>query len=159
MKIVVTSTGKKGKIKTFTIEVFDEGRVIYTELVEGLHRRDEAIWRLAELYNALDIDTVEGKEEFRYTEIPTVPVLEESEADEFFEENSEFVYSRILQAVSEGIKAKQDSIRLFELNGSGVYMTSNRSEWKIGVQQALDYFLSVEQYDKCIIARQLMSEL
>jgi hypothetical protein len=158
MKILVTSIGK-GKAKKFIIEVIDNDTTIYTETVQGVVERDKIVWKLAELYNAVDIDIKEGKEEFMFVEIPTIPVLEEEEADEFFEDNKDFVYERILQAVGEGIQSKRDSIRLFELNGTGVYITSNKADWKNGVQQALDYFLSMELYDKCVTARQLMLQL
>ncbi len=159
MRIVVTPAGKKGKSRIYFIEVLDGTRSVHAESVEGTNKRDEVIWRLAELYNVLDISIKEEKEDFKFAEIPSIPVLEEGEADEFFEDNREFVYARVLQAVTEGLKAKQKSIRLFELNGTGVYLTSNRIDWKNGVQDALEYFLSVEQYDKCIIARQLMLKL
>ena len=159
MKIVVTSSGRKNN-RTFTIEVLDGQAIIHTEAADGVKKRDEVVWKLADLYGALDIEMIEAKPaEFKFTEIPSIPVLEEEEADEFFDDNSEFVFDRILQAVEEGVIAKRDSIRLFELNGTDVYITSNREDWKSGVQQALDYFASVEQYNKCIVARQLMLKL
>jgi len=158
MKIIVTSTGKKKK--TYHVEVVDGSISVHKESVNSIEERDELVWQLADLYNALDIEVMDGKtEEFKFTEIPSIPVLEEEEADEFFDDNSEFVFDRILQAVEEGVIAKRDSIRLFELNGTDVYITSNREDWKSGVQQALDYFAAVEQYSKCIVARQLMLKL
>lgn len=159
MKIVVTSTGKKNS-RTFTIEVLDGQAIIHTEAADGVKKRDEVVWKLADLYGALDIEMVEAKPaEFKFTEIPSIPVLEENEADDFFEDNQEFVYARILQAVEEGIRAHRDSIRLFELNGTGVFITSDKEDWKNGVQQSLEYFVAVEQYDKCIVARQILQRL
>jgi hypothetical protein len=158
MKIIVTSTGKRKK--THHVEVLDGTISVHKESVTGIKERDELVWRLADLYGALDIEVVdEPAEEFKFTPIPSIPVLEEEEADEFFDDNSEFVYDRILQAVEEGVRSKRDSIRLFELNGTDIYITSNKKDWKGGVQQALEYFISVEQYDKCIVARQLMLRL
>jgi len=159
MKIVVTSTGKRGK--SFLIQVVDGNNIIHSESVKGLQERDQIVWKLADLYNAIDIEMakVEEVDDFKFTEIPSIPVLEESEADEFFEASSEFVYNRILQAVEEGARSGRDSIRLFELNGTGVYITSNKRDWKNGVQQALDYYVTMEQYDKCIAARQLLQSL
>jgi hypothetical protein len=151
VKLIVTSIGKKGKQKSYLIEVLDGDRVLHSETVQGVGKRDETVWQLAELYNALDIDMKESREEFKFAEIPSIPVLEEEEADEFFEDNKEFVF--------EGLKSGRKVIRLFELNGTGIYITSNQEDWKSGVQQALDYFLSLEQYDKCITARQLLTEL
>ena len=159
MKIVVTSMGKKNK-KVYTIQVMDGPHVVHEESVKNMKSRDEVVWRLADLYNAIDIEVKDIKQdEFRFTEIPSIPVLEEEEADEFFEDNKDFVYERILQAVEEGVRAERDVIRLFELNGTDVYITSEKVDWKNGVQQALDYYISVEQYDKCITARQLMLKL
>jgi hypothetical protein len=159
VKIVVTSTGKKSKSTKYTIDVLDGEHILHTETAIGIVERDKIVWNLAELYDILDIDLREGKEDFKLAEIPTIPVLEEDEANEFFEDNSEFVYERILEAVTEGIKLKRETIRLFELNGTGVYITSNKVDWKNGVQQALDYYITMEQYDKCIIARQLLLDI
>jgi hypothetical protein len=159
MKIVVTSTGKS-KIKKYLIEVFDGNTIIHTESTQGIQNRDTVVWRLADLYDLTEIEMRDAKvDEFKFTDIPSIPVLEFEEADVFFDENSEFVYERILQAVQEGLIAKRNEIRLFELNGTGVYITSNRPDWKEGVQQALDHFVLMERYDKCIAARQLLQKL
>lgn len=156
MKIVVTVTGKKGRFKTYLIEVIEGERIIQSETAEGAVQRDEIVWKMAELYNILDIET---REELKFTTIPSIPVLEEVEADEFFEDNREFVYDRILQAVSEGLTFNRTSIRLFELNGTGVYITSNRGDWKGGLQDALDYYVSIEDYDKCTYTKELIEAL
>ena len=159
MKIVVTSIGKKGK-KKYNIQVVDGEHLIHEEVTQTLKSRDEAVWKLADLYGAVDIEMKDLKDdEFKFAEIPSIPVLEEEEADEFFEDNSDFVYERILQAVEEGVRSQRGSIRLFELNGTGVYITSEKVEWKNGVQQAMDYYIAVEDYAKCIVARQLLTKL
>jgi hypothetical protein len=158
MKIIVMSAGKKNS-KSFLVQVMDGENVVHSENVKGVKERDALVWSLADLYSAVDIELKDVEEEFRFTEIPSIPVLEEEEADEFFEDNQSMVYNRILQAVEEGVRAERDSIRLFELNGTGVYITSTKSNWKSGVTQALEYFISTEEYDRCIVARQLMQKL
>ena len=159
MKIVVKSQGKKNS-KVFTIDVVDGENIVHSESVKGLKERDELVWKLADLYGAMDIEIIQDKpEEFKFTEVPSIPVLEEDEASIFFDENSEFVYNRIVQAVEEGVKSGSETINLFELNGSGVCITSQRANWKHGVQQALDYFAANEHYNRCIRASQLLSQL
>ena len=162
VKIKTNMSNKNLSVEEFltAIQVMDGPHVVHEESVKNMKSRDEVVWRLADLYNAIDIEVKDIKQdEFRFTEIPSIPVLEEEEADEFFEDNKDFVYERILQAVEEGVRAERDVIRLFELNGTDVYITSEKVDWKNGVQQALDYYISVEQYDKCITARQLMLKL
>lgn len=67
------------------------------------------------------------------------------------------MFNRILKAVEEGATMGLDHIRLFELNGTGVYLTSDQADWKTGVEKAIDYFISTEEYEKCIIGKQLLS--
>ena len=158
MKIIVKSQGTK-KSESFTIDVVDGENLIHSESVKGLKERDRLVWKLADLYGAMDIEIVQPKEDFVYSEVPSIPVLEEDEAEFFFEENCEYVYNRILQAVEEGIKSGSDTINLFELNGSGVCITSDRETWRHGVQQALDYYTVNELYDRCARANQLLNRL
>ena len=95
MKIVVTLTNKN-KSKTYLIEVCDGGTIIHSEEVKGIKDRDTVVWRLADLYNSIDIEMKDSKAvDFKFTEIPSIPVLEIEEADLFFDENSDFVYERI----------------------------------------------------------------
>lgn len=157
MRILVTPVGKNERF--FMIQVLDGEQIIHTEKVRGIKNRDNTVWTLSDLYKASDIDFHEDVDKFKFSEIPSIPVLEESDAQDFFENNQGFIYSRILKVVEEGIQTNQTSIRLFELNGTGVYMTSHKKGWKSGLSQALQYFESVEDYEKCVIARDLMLKL
>ena len=158
MKIVVTKSATKKQ--SYVIAVVDSGNCIHKESVDGVAKRDEVVWKLADLYNALDIEIIEPNiEEFKFSEIPVIPVLDEEEAVEYFEDNRDFVYDRIIQAVKEGIHINRDEIRLFELNGTGVYMTSKKVHWKRGLDEALQYFINIEAYEKCISIKQLIAKL
>lgn len=158
MKIVVTRY--RNKKQSYVVAVVDGDNCIHKETVEGVIKRDEVVWKLADLYGALDIEIVDKKpEEFKFSEIPTIPVLDSEEADEFFEDNQQEVYDRIVQAIREGLHVNRNEIRLFELSGTGQYFTSRKTNWKAGLQQALDYFVSIEAYEKCITIKQLMAKL
>jgi hypothetical protein len=161
MKIIVTPTGKKANKKVFVVTVLDGLVPIHSESVHGVGERDKLVWKLADLYGAIDIEIqeTEREDEFKYSEIPSIPVLEESEAEEFFETNKEIVFGRIVKAVEEGVKMQLKTIRVFELNGTGVYITSKVDDWKSGVEEALEYYVSTEQYKKCIKVKQLLSKL
>ena len=158
MKIVVTKY--RNKKQSYVVAVVDGDNCIHKETVEGVIKRDEIVWKLADLYGALDIVIIDKKpEEFKFSEIPIIPVLDTEDADEFFEDNQQEVYDRIIQAVKEGLHVKRDEIRLFELGGTGEYLTSRKTNWKAGLQQALDYFVIIEAYEKCITIKQLMAKL
>lgn len=162
MKIIVT-TQQSGKHK---VEVVEDGTTFHTELVNSIEQRDKIIWDLADLYNAIDIEIVTktvktkpAKQEFKYSEIPNIPVLYEEEAEEYFDEEPEFVFERIIQAISEGIQANVDSVRLFELDHTGKYFTSNKESWEEGLKQAIEYFITTEQYERCGEAHKLIKKL
>jgi len=162
MKIVVLQQ-KADKPDHYTIQVVDGSTIVHSENAEGLAQRDEVVWKLADLYDALEIELKEKPKpqpvEFRFSEIPSIPVLNEGEAKDYFESSEQFVYDRMLQAIEEGIITKRPFIRLFELNGTGVYITSVKSSWKAGLNQALEFYLETEQYEKCAVIKTLINRL
>jgi hypothetical protein len=159
ISIVPTKKGDK-----HLVQVMDNDLVVYSETTNTIDQRDELVWQLAETYNALDIEVTNNKqlvaeEDFRFSEIPSIPVLDEEDAEAFFDDHADAVYSRVLEAVEEGVFLGLDEIRLFELNGTDVYLTSERDSWRSGVERAIEYFVKEEQYEKCIVGRQLLSKL
>ena len=164
MRIVVSVVSTK-KGAEHLVQVMDRELVVYSETANSIEQRDKLVWQLAETYNALDIEVTHSKrpadqeDEFRFSEIPSIPVLDEEDAEAFFDDHEDAVYCRILEAVEEGLFLDLDEIRLFELNGTDVYLTSERENWRSGVEKAIDYFVRVEQYERCIIGRRLLSRL
>lgn len=166
MKIVVSIVASS-KGDKHLIQVVDDQTIVYSETATTIEQRDKTVWQLAETYNALDIEVNTSKlstkktnlDSFKFSEIPCIPVLDEQDAIEFFNDNEGLVYNRIVQAVEEGLTTQQSSIRLFELNGTGVYFTSESKDWKRGLEKAIDYFVSVEEYERCITCKQLLSKL
>lgn len=172
MKIVVESRTFKNST-FYLVQVVDGENVIEEKTVDSITRRDETIWQFAEQFNTTNIVIVDDKKQskrrrsnnkkksdnFKFTEIPTIPVLDMVDAKDFFDENEELVYNRILVAIKEGIRADLDMIKLFELSGTGVYVTSFREDWKSGLKGALQFFEEVEEYEKCALCRDLLLTL
>lgn len=171
IKIVAESVKRRNKT-VFVIKAVDGTTIVEEKTATTLAKRDEVIWKLAEQFNTTNIEivgekAVKGKRPrskskkpaFKFSEIPSIPVLDLQDASEFFDENENIVYNRVVVAVKEGIEAKRDVIRLFELNGTGVYITSEKIDWKPGLENAERYFLESEEYEKCAICRDLIKLL
>ena len=163
MRIVVSTVPTK-KGNKHLVQVVDNDVIVYSETTTTIEQRDKLVWYLAETYNALDIEVTQNnkhldEDDFRFSEIPSIPVLDEEDAEAFFDDHEDAVYNRILEAVEEGVFLGLDEIRLFELNGTDVYLTSDKDSWKSGVEKAIEYFVKEEQYEKCIVGRQLLSKL
>jgi hypothetical protein len=154
MTIYVKQKGKK-----FVVTLMDGTDTIKERVVTGIEARDKAVWEFTDMYNVSDVildSQKSAKKTYKQSPIPTIPVFDEEEAVEFFEMNQEFVYNRIVQAIAEGVMFGFDSLRLFELNGTGVYITSKRANWKAGLLPALKYYENTEQYEKCSKVRDLI---
>jgi hypothetical protein len=146
--------------KKYRVVLINNNSTLEDVVVSGIKSRDDLVWQWCDLYNTIDIIIHDSKKaEFKYSEIPSIPVLEEEDAEEFFEENEEFVYNRVMQAVAEGVQASATDIRLFELNGTGEYITSKRENWEAGLRSALAYYESVEKYEACDIVAKLIQQL
>jgi len=163
MKIVVSIISSE-KGSKHLVQVLDHNSLVYSEITDTVGSRDLLVWQLADTYNVLDIEVQHNKDQhntddFQFTEIPSIPVLDEQDADAFFEDHEELVYTRILKAIEEGIIMNLETIRLFELSGTGVYLTAERCDWDSGLKKAIEYFITTEDYDKCIIGKQLLTEL
>jgi len=163
MKIVVSIISSE-KGSKHLVQVLDHNSLVYSEITDTVGSRDLLVWQLADTYNVLDIEVQHNKDQhntddFQFTGIPSIPVLDEQDADAFFEDHEELVYTRILKAIKEGIIMNLETIRLFELSGTGVYLTAERCDWDSGLKKAIEYFITTEDYDKCIIGKQLLTEL
>lgn len=146
--------------KKFRVALTNEGSVLEEVVVTSVQSRDELVWKWCDLYSTVDVIMHDDKQkEFKYSEIPSIPVLEEEDAEDFFETHKEFVYRRIVQAVSEGVQTSLTEIRLFELNGTDTYLTSRRETWEAGLRNALQYFEESENYEMCDLVSKLILEL
>lgn len=168
IKIVAESIKKRNKT-LFVVKVLDGTNVLQEQIAPTINKRDELIWSFAEQFNTTDIHIVNEREQankvdtkggkFKFSEIPSIPVLDMEDAADYFDEHEDIVYERVIVAVKEGIESKRDIIRLFELNGSGVYLTSEKEDWKPGLENAMKFFEEVEQYEKCAVCRDLIKKL
>ena len=146
--------------KKYRVVLINNNSTIEDVVVTGIKSRDDLVWQWCDLYNTIDIIIHDDKKsEFKYSEIPSIPVLEEADAEEFFEDNEEFVYNRVMQAVAEGIQTSASDIRMFELNGTGEYITSKRENWEAGLRSALAYYEEKEKYEACSIVSKLIEQL
>lgn len=143
MKIQVIQKGKK-----YNITLLDGDNVLKEAVANDIVERDKIVWQYAETYNVIDID-VKSHKMAKMSNVPSIPVLSEEDAHLFFDENQEFTHNRIITAVEEGVKNHLEVLNLFELNGTGVYITSDRINWKAGLLHALAYFEEAEMYERC----------
>lgn len=74
-------------------------------------------------------------------------------------EVKEVVIEETIVAIKEGIKKKKKSISLFEIAGSDYYVELEKDKWKLSLENAIEYYLEKEDYNKCIECRDLIGKL
>ena len=79
MKIVVTVV-ESSKGTQHRINVVDGKDIVHSSVASTIKERDKIIWNLADLYDTVEINIKSAKEQssdFKYSEIPNIPVLDE----------------------------------------------------------------------------------
>ena len=74
-------------------------------------------------------------------------------------EVKEVVIEEVIVAIKEAIKTKKTSISLFEVANSGYYIELKKEQFKPSLENALEYFLEREEYNRCAECRDLINKI
>ena len=69
------------------------------------------------------------------------------------------VYKSLIDGVTEAIKSNKEEIKLCEVKNSGMFITVEKPEWKKSLDSALQYYIDVEEYEKCSKIKDLIDKL
>ena len=69
------------------------------------------------------------------------------------------VYKSLIEGVTEAIKSDKKEIKLCEVKNSGVFITVEKPEWRESLDSALQYYVDIEEYEKCSKIKDLIDKL
>ena len=69
------------------------------------------------------------------------------------------VYKSLIEGVSDAIKTDKEEIKLCEAKNSNTYITVEKPEWKKSLDSALQYYIDMEEYEKCSKIQKLINKL
>lgn len=159
LKIVST------KLKTkYLIELIDNKKVIKRTSATGLDNRDSIIQDWCGIYGTLEVVHTINKVKTPIIDevvdiIPNIPYVDELQLEKYFDVNSKFIFDRIVEAVNNGIITKRKKIKLFELEDTGIYITSSKRSWAEGIRTAKQYYLEFQEYSMVTECDRLLSIL
>ena len=78
------------------------------------------------------------------------------EAIQHNEQIQEVLYNRVVIAIKEADKTNKLEATVVELNSTGNYISINRIDWKKSLIKAQEYFLNLEEYEKCADIQKLI---
>jgi hypothetical protein len=82
-----------------------------------------------------------------YSEIVNVPGVKDTVMDE------------LVLAIKEGITNKKKSISLFALANTEYYINIKKEQWDASLNNALNHYISIEDYNKCVECRDILNKL
>ena len=69
------------------------------------------------------------------------------------------VYKSLVDSVTEGIKDKSESVNIAEIKNHDVIISVPKSEWKSGLENAMNYYIKEEEYEECSKIKKLIKKL
>jgi len=155
---------KKVSDKEYLIEVWDDDLMVQTKLAKNIIERDKIVFDLCDMHNIVDVEYI-NMTKFQEIKdpadeaIPVLPYTDAFQLEDYVATRNSEVFDRILEAVEEGIMNKKKKIKLFQISNTGVYIDSLKRDWPAGLRVAHEYFLEVEDYDKCKKCIDLLDKL
>ena len=69
------------------------------------------------------------------------------------------VYKSLIQNISEGIEFNLDSVNIAEIKNHDVIISVPKTEWKSGLENAMNYYIGTEEYEECSKIKKLIKRL
>ena len=69
------------------------------------------------------------------------------------------VYKSLIQNISEGIEFNLDSVNIAEIKNHDVIISVPKTEWKSGLEKALNFYIEREEYEECSKIKKILNRL
>ena len=69
------------------------------------------------------------------------------------------VYKSLVESVTEGVKHNLLSVNIAEVKNHDVIISVPKSEWKSGLENAMEYYIKTEEYEECSKIKNLIKKL
>jgi len=65
----------------------------------------------------------------------------------------------LVSNIAEGIKEKLESVNIAEIQNYDIILSVPKSEWKGGLENAMEYYIEREEYEECSKIKNLIEKL
>ncbi len=65
----------------------------------------------------------------------------------------------LVSNIAEGIEDNLESVNIAEIKNYDLILNVPKSEWKGGLEKALDYYINKEEYEECSKVKKLIEKL
>tara|TARA_R110001583_G_scaffold33877_2_gene114123 strand:- start:1768 stop:2046 length:279 start_codon:yes stop_codon:yes gene_type:complete len=86
--------------------------------------------------------------------IPTIS-LEDFEA----KARKPLMMKTLVTNIAEGVKDNLESVNVAEIKNYNVIISVPKTEWKSGLEKAMDYYIEREEYEECSKIKKILNRL
>ena len=69
------------------------------------------------------------------------------------------VYKSLVQSITEGVEYKLESVNIAEIKNHDIMVNVPKTEWKSGLENAMDYYIEREEYEECSKIKKILERL
>ena len=69
------------------------------------------------------------------------------------------VLKSLVENISIGVESNLESVNIAEIKNHDVIVSVPKTEWKAGLEQAMDYYIEREEYEECSKIKKLINRL
>ena len=69
------------------------------------------------------------------------------------------MFKSLVTNIAEGIKDNLESVNIAEIKNHDIIINVSKSEWKSGLEKAMEYYIEKEQYEECSKIKELIKRL
>ena len=65
----------------------------------------------------------------------------------------------MIDRITEGVELNLESVNIAEIKNQNLVLSLPKSEWKPGLEKAIDFYVEKEEYEKCSKIKDLIDQL
>ena len=69
------------------------------------------------------------------------------------------MFSSLVENVANGVELNLESVNMAEIKHQNLIISVPKSEWKSGLEKAIDFYVEKEEYEKCSRIKDLIDQL
>ena len=69
------------------------------------------------------------------------------------------VMKSLVSNIAEGIKDNLESVNVAEIKHTDIILSVPKSEWKSGLERAMEYYIKTEEYEQCSKIKNLIKKI
>ena len=69
------------------------------------------------------------------------------------------VLKSLVDNISIGIKSNLESVNIAEIKNYDILITVPKTEWKAGLENAMDYYIEREEYEECSKIKKIIEKI